>query len=70
MERISVQSTNITSIGYDPETNTLEVEFKDHHIYQYYSVPEELYKQLLTAHSKGRYLNENIVNHYKYRKAN
>jgi KTSC domain len=68
MERTTVQSTNILSVGFDTENNTLEVEFKDHNIYQYFSVPEDLYDQLMNAHSKGRFLNERIVNRYRYQK--
>ena len=29
MQRISVSSSNISSIGYEPESQTLEIEFHD-----------------------------------------
>lgn len=43
MERISVSSSNIKSIGYDQETETLEIEFNSKHIYQYYNIPFNIY---------------------------
>lgn len=60
MERIPVASTNVASIGYEVETQTLEVEFRNGSVYQYFNVPEFHYEGLLNASSKGRYLNEHI----------
>ena len=66
MERYSVASSNIASIGYDAPSQTLEVEFLNGTIYQYYGVPENLYDQLMQAGSKGRFLNTYIKNAYGY----
>jgi hypothetical protein len=66
MQRTPVSSSNIASIGYDKNTNTLEVEFNSGDIYQYYSVPEEVYNGLMNASSHGRYLNQNIKGKYQY----
>lgn len=60
MDRIQVISSNIVSIGYDVSEKTLEVEFKSGSIYQYYGVPLSLYNGLMSAGSKGNYLNEYI----------
>ena len=35
MKRTSVKSSNILSVGHDPETNTLEIEFKGGGVYSY-----------------------------------
>ena len=35
VRREPVTSTNIRSVGYDPETSTLEVEFVNAHVYEY-----------------------------------
>ena len=44
MEREYVESSMITSIGYDPNTSILEIEFKsDGTIWQYYDFPENLW---------------------------
>lgn len=66
MQRYSVASSNIATIGYDPATETLEVEFLSGSVYQYYNVPENMYEQLMREGSKGRFLNTYIKNAYPY----
>ncbi len=66
MERYSVASSNISSVGYDPATETLEIEFLSGAIYQYYNVPQNMYDQLMAEGSKGRFLNTYIKNAYPY----
>jgi hypothetical protein len=66
MERYNVASSNVQSIGYDPQSGTLEVEFVVGTIYQYYGVPENMYAQLMRESSKGRFLNAYIKNQYPY----
>lgn len=66
MERYNVASSNIRSVGYDPQTQTLEVEFMNGTIYQYYGVPEQIYDQMMGEQSKGRFLNTYIRNQYPY----
>jgi hypothetical protein len=68
MERIPVSSSNVASIGYDADTQTLEVEFNSNTIYQYYGVPAHVYEELMNAGSKGQYLNSNIKKAYPYSK--
>ncbi len=68
MRRISVSSSNIRSIGYDQQLNTLEVEFISGDVYQYFNVPEHLYRQFLHASSHGQFLNDNIRYNYRYQK--
>lgn len=65
MDRIQVVSSNISSVGYDAGSLTLEVEFNSGSIYQYLNVPESEYEGLMNASSKGRYINRNIKSHYK-----
>lgn len=66
MERIPVSSSNIASIGYDTETQTLEVEFLNGRIYQYFGVPVEIHEALMSAGSHGQFFNYNIKNQYPY----
>lgn len=66
MQRYTVASSNIASVGYDSATETLEVEFLNGSIYQYYNVPENMYDQLIKASSKGRFLHTYIKNAYPY----
>ena len=66
MQRYSVASSNIASVGYDAATETLEVEFLSGSVYQYYNVPANMYDQLMQQGSKGRFLNIYIKNAYPY----
>lgn len=62
MERDPVSSSNIVSVGYDAASETLEIEFKDGAVYQYYNVGEHLYQQFVAAPSKGQFFNVYIKN--------
>lgn len=66
MNREPVASSNVASIGYDAQTETLEVEFHNGTIYQYFNVPQGLYDQLCNASSKGVFLNTYIRNAFAY----
>jgi hypothetical protein len=66
MERQSVGSTNVSSIGYDESSQTLEVEFRNGSIYQYFNLPPAMYEQFRTAPSKGVFLNTYIRNAYPF----
>lgn len=66
MEREFVHSSNLRSVGYDQETNVLEIEFKGGEIYQYYNVPFEIYQGLMAAPSKGQFHAYRIKNFYRY----
>lgn len=68
MIRQPVQSSNQKSVGYDRETNVLEIEFNSGSVYQYLSVPESLYQALLNAASKGTYFHDNIRERYRYKR--
>lgn len=66
MERYQVSSSNIASVGYDSGSETLEVEFLNGTVYQYYGVSEPLYQQLIQEPSVGRFFNAYIKNSYPY----
>lgn len=68
MIRKSVSSSNIASIGYDEVTSTLEIEFLNNSIYQYFDVPQHIYQGLMNAGSHGQYLAQNIKGVYRYSK--
>ena len=63
MDRISVRSSNIVSVGYDSVSETLEIEF-DNGVYQYSGVPEAIHSGLMSASSAGRYFHINIKDKY------
>jgi hypothetical protein len=56
MPRQPIKSSNISSIGYDAASSTLEVEFTTNAVYQYYNVPRSVYEGLMNAKSHGSYL--------------
>ncbi|TBX34681.1 KTSC domain-containing protein, partial [Rahnella victoriana] len=47
MQRVNVVSSNILSIGYDPNTDTLEIEFLNGGIYEYYNVSQDIHIELM-----------------------
>jgi len=68
MTRTSVQSSNLSSVGYDSENQILEIEFKKSGIYQYFKVPVNIYNGLMNASSHGEYFNAYIKNNFAYNK--
>lgn len=66
MERVSVSSSNIASIGHDTSSQTLEVEFLNGSIYEYYDVPEHVYQELISASSVGGYFAQRVKNVYGF----
>ena len=60
MIRQPVESSNLRSVGYDEESRTLEIEFHSGAVYQYYDVPSEVYQELLSAPSLGKYFHAHI----------
>lgn len=66
MDRMPVSSSNLISVGYDEPSLTLEVEFKDGALYQYFDVPASVHLELLGAGSVGQYFAQNVRNTYRY----
>ncbi len=64
MQREPVVSSNIRTIGYEEATQTLEIEFLNSSIYQYYNVPQNIYSEMMKADSKGKFLHFYINNAY------
>ena len=60
MKRTPVTSSLIASVGYDAAQETIEVEFQNGRIYQYFDVEESEMRELLEADSLGAYFNANI----------
>jgi len=66
MDRVAVSSSNIASVGYDPSTMTLEIEFCSGSVYQYFDVPESVHLQLMQSSSVGGYFSSSIRNSFRY----
>ncbi len=63
-----VSSSNIASVGYDPDNQMVFVQFLNGSIYAYKGVIESEFENLRTAASVGSYLNRNYKNIYPYEK--
>ncbi len=68
MNRTPVSSSNLHSVGYDPSTRTLEIEFHNGGIYQYSNVSSHIHNELMSASSLGEYFAANIKNNYQWQK--
>ena len=68
MLRIPVSSSNLKSVGYDPDRRILEVEFNNGDVYQYDRVPASVYRDLMSAGSHGTYFSAYVRYNYSYRK--
>lgn len=68
MERIQVSSDSIRSVGYDADSQTLEIEFNHGGVYQYSGVSQSVYDEMMAAESKGKYFHSNINKAYPFSK--
>jgi len=65
VHRLSVESSAVESVGYDPRTRTLEIEYAGGGVYRYFGVPPRAYVLLLRADSIGAYVNRRIKPYYR-----
>ena len=61
MKLTPVESSMIYAVGYDGETRELEIFYHSGRVYRYEEVGEKVYKGLLEAKSKGKYMNTEII---------
>jgi hypothetical protein len=73
MERIPIKSSQVKSIGWEPnfsdsetDNGVLQVEFTSLAVYEYKNVPYTIYRQFLAAESKGSYLANHIKGAFEY----
>jgi len=67
MERKEVSSSSIKSIGHDPATNTMEVEFHSGKVYTYSNVPAEKHAEFISAKSIGGHFAKHICRQHDYK---
>jgi glutamate/tyrosine decarboxylase-like PLP-dependent enzyme len=65
IRRIPVDSSLAISIGYDSVNEILEIEFTSGAVWQYAGVEEEIYQELMTAESIGRFFLSEIKDVYE-----
>ena len=61
-----VESASIASVGYDPQSCTLEVVFRNSGVYRYFDVPLHVYARLLAADSVGTFVNKEVKANYRF----
>jgi non-canonical purine NTP pyrophosphatase (RdgB/HAM1 family) len=66
MQRLPVESSDIASIGYDPKTRLLEIEFHGQRMYRYKEVEPDIYQQFMRAESYGHFFSSFIDRRYRY----
>lgn len=66
MKRDPVSSSNIASVGYDAASETLEIEFMNGSVYQYYNVSQSIYDAFVAASSAGQFFAYQIKNAFPY----
>lgn len=64
MQLISVSSSNVSQVGY--ENGVLEVHFHSGGVYQYFHVPEEVFRLFLSAPSKGKFVHRHLKGKFPF----
>ena len=62
---IPVDSSNLSSVGYDDYNHNLYIQFRQGE-YVYYNVPRNVFQELMAAPSKGKYHAAHIKYSYRY----
>ena len=62
---VALDSSSLASVAYDVERTILQIEFRNHAVYQYIEVPENIHQDLLQADSKGAYFNKYVRNRFR-----
>ena len=66
MQMVPVESSNLSSVGY--QGGTLWISFHSGSLYEYTGVPLSVYQGLMAADSHGKYFHAHIRNVYPYRR--
>lgn len=66
--RVLLDSMALTAVSFLPETNVLEVEFRNGLIYEHLGISCSLHQQLLAAPSKGAFLVRFIRGRFPHRR--
>ena len=69
MERKRISSSKIRSVGYDPKSQVLEVQFNDGKVLAYSGVSAEVHRQFMAAPSPVSFFEDKIDENYPSRRA-
>ena len=65
LERQSVKSVILRSVGYDDRTKILEIEFQSGLVYQYSGVPLKIYTDLMRSGEIGKYFSDKVRTQFR-----
>jgi hypothetical protein len=65
LERQSVQSCILRSVGYDDAMKNLEIEFHSGLVYQYSGVPSKVYSDLMSSSAVGKYFSDKVRSRFR-----
>ena len=60
MHRFPIPSTEFTQVGYQEDSETLEIQFVKGGVYQFYNVPLTVFDEFMNASSKEGYYHSKI----------
>jgi len=64
MQRHPVHSSVLQSVGYDPQSKILEVEFKTGGTYDYFNLSPRVFKRFIGSESLGHFFTKRIKGKY------
>lgn len=65
MERQTVKSRILRSVGYDDSIKILEIEFQNGLVYQFLEVPPKIYADLMHSGEIGKYFTDKIRTRFR-----
>ena len=65
MRLTTVESSMLHAVGYDADARELEVIYNSGAIWRYRGVPRRVYRELLTAPSKGQFMHAEVLEVYE-----
>ena len=68
MQMHAVSSTNLHSVGYDPVSHTLRVQFRSGSVYEYDGIGAAVFQSLMAAESKGKHFRQFISSSHEGRR--
>jgi lysyl-tRNA synthetase class 2 len=63
---VTPASSNIESFTFDPETDTLTIQFRDGDEYDYLNVPPQVHRAFQASGSAGQYFIRHIKGRFAY----
>lgn len=64
--RVEVESSSVTSVGYDAGLSVLELEFRNGGVYRYFAVPASVHEALMRSESKGAFVSRLVRDAYPF----